>query len=451
MPGKSESDLPVISRWDVLRNRQQIFKNPLPFHRENFQKFGDSFRVKVGMPNGVIFTRNPKIIRHILQKNHRKYQKSKLQTVDLAKYIGRGLLTSNGEHWRVHRRMIQPAFHKKNLAGLFKIMDLAIQEELRRINVNVKEEADVFPLMGDLAFQVVAKSLFSRSDIREPMKRLQEITQRNQRMLIREMRQPYLNWWFKLSGMISKHLKQSEQARNILNKIIEERIISGGDKNDLLDMLLEARYEDGTPMPRRQLIDEVMILFTAGHETTANALSFTLYFLAKDKQVQEKVYGEVADLDLQQDSFTDQFKKLSYTQCCIEESLRLYPPAYIIDREAVEDDEIDDLFLAKDSLVLMSVFELHRYREFWIDPEQYRPERFLEILPKEYANYYYPFGAGPRMCIGNNFAMYEMLLTIARIVSKYKIDTPLSEIEINPMITLKPRKMPIRFSLREKG
>ncbi|MEN8798316.1 MAG: cytochrome P450, partial [Flavobacteriaceae bacterium] len=180
------SDLPSVSRWEVVRNRKRILQNPLPFHRENFEKFGDSFRVKVGMPNGVIFTRDPKIIRHILQKNHRKYQKSKLQTEDLAKYIGKGLLTSNGEHWRKHRRMIQPAFHKKKLVALISIMDRAIEAELERIRVD--EEADIFPLMSDLAFQVVAKSLFSRSDIRERMKRLQQITERNQKMLIREMR-----------------------------------------------------------------------------------------------------------------------------------------------------------------------------------------------------------------------------------------------------------------------
>lgn len=441
------SDLPSVSRWEVVRNRKRILQNPLPFHRENFEKFGDSFRVKVGMPNGVIFTRDPKIIRHILQKNHRKYQKSKLQTEDLAKYIGKGLLTSNGEHWRKHRRMIQPAFHKKKLVALISIMDRAIEAELERIRVD--EEADIFPLMSDLAFQVVAKSLFSRSDIRERMKRLQQITERNQKMLIREMRQPYLNWWFKLSGMITKHLKWSEEARNILDEIIEERIASRESNDDLLGMLLDARYEDGTSMPRRQLIDEVMILFTAGHETTANALSFTLYFLATNERIQEKVFRETVDFNFQKGNIAEQLQKLSFIRNCIEESLRLYPPAYVIDREAIEDDEIDGLFLPKNSLVLMSVFELQRHAEFWNDPEEYNPSRFEKKLPKDYANYYYPFGAGPRMCIGNNFAMYEMLITMARIVSKYQITTPLDRIEINPLISLKPKTVPIRFALRD--
>lgn len=446
MPRNPMSGLPTISRWEVIRNRKRILKNPLPFHNENFERFGDSFQVRVGTPSGVIFTRDPHIIRHVLKKNHKNYQKSKLQTVDLAKYIGHGLLTSNGEHWRVHRRMIQPAFHRKKLVGLLGIMDDAIEEELTRISVN--EPMDIFPLMSDLAFQVVAKSLFSKSDIRQRMKRLQVYTEKNQKMLIREMRQPYLNWWFNLSGKIKRHLEFSRRGREILNDIVEERITSGERKDDLLDMLLEARYEDGTPMPRRQLIDEVMILFTAGHETSANALSFTLYFLAKDQRIQQKVYEEVSKIDLQKNQIAEQIRKLPYTQKCVEESLRLYPPAYVIDREAIEEEEIGGLHLPKGSLVLMSVFELHRYKDFWQDPGKYHPERFEDLAPKEYSDFYYPFGAGPRMCIGNNFAMFEMLLTLARIVSRYKISTTLDEIEINPLISLKPKNVPILFVRR---
>ncbi len=436
-------DLPSVSHWEVIRNRKRILRNPLPFHSENFEKFGDSFRVKIGSPSGVIFTRDPEIIRHILQKNHKNYQKSKLQTEDLAKYIGHGLLTSNGEHWRVHRRMIQPAFHKKKLAGLFNIMDKAIEGELEHIKPGI--ETDVFPRMSDLAFQVVAQSLFSRSDIRKRMVRLQEITENNQRMLIREMRQPYLNWWFRLSGKINRHLNLALEGREILNGIIEERISSGLQKDDLLDMLLAARYEDGTSMSRQQLLDEVLILFTAGHETTANALSFSLYNIARDSKVQEKLYKEIAAVHHTSVDISDLFNKLPFTKCCIEESLRLYPPAYVIDREAIGRDSITGIELQKGSLVLMSVYELHRHSNFWSDPEKFRPERFKERSLKDYAQYYYPFGAGPRMCIGNNFAMYEMILTLYRILSRYRINTNLDEIEINPLISLKPKSVPIRF------
>ena len=341
--------------------------------------------------------------------------------------------------------MIQPAFHKKKLEGLLGIMDRAIEEELERIEND--KEFDVFPVMSDLAFQVVAKSLFSSSDIRQRMKQLQDITERNQRMLIREMRQPYLNWWFRLSGQIRRHMAYAEEGREILNKIVQERIDSGENRDDLLDMLLEARYEDGSPMARRQLLDEVLILFTAGHETTANALSFTLYFLAQNESVQQKVFEEVSQIKPGTELSTV-IRNLPFTQRCIEESLRIYPPAYVIDREAEGEDQIGDLVLPKGSLVLMSVYELHRHRSFWKDPEEYRPERFDEIAPKELTQFYYPFGAGPRMCIGNNFAMSEMVLTVARILRNYKLSTPLEQIEINPLISLKPKSVPIRFQLR---
>ena len=441
--GGTMNDLPTISRYQVFKNRKRILRNPLPFHRENFGKYGDIFRVRVGPGKPVVFTRNPELIRHVLQKQHKKYHKSPLQTEDLAKYIGHGILTSNGEHWRVHRRMVQPAFHKKKLAGLVDIMHDAIKEELSRIEPN--RSCDIFPLMGDLAFQVVAKSLFSRADIRKPMEELQGITQTNQIMLIKEMRQPYLKGWFNLSGQIKRHLDLSLHGRNILNKIINERISSNQEKDDLLDMLLKARYEDGTPMVREQLIDEVMILFTAGHETTANALGFVFLLLAKHQDAQQKAFQEVANVDFQNGDMMQNLGKLQYCKQCIEEAMRLYPPAYFIDRISIDEDVFNGRRISKGTLILLSIYELHRYEDFWESPNEFIPERFGRVDKKDIQEHYYPFGAGPRMCVGNNFAMYEMILTIAEILKKYKVQTSLESIEINPLISLKPKTVPLKF------
>jgi hypothetical protein len=316
------------------------------------------------------------------------------------------------------------------------------------MRIKPDQDQDVFPLMGDLAFQVVAKALFSRADIQDKMHRLQQITETNQKMLIREMRQPYLKWWFKLSGKIKRHLNYSEESRDILNGLIEDRIALENDKDDLLDMLLKATYEDGTHMPRRQLIDEVLILFTAGHETTANALSFTLFLLGKNPEIQEKVFHEAEQAGVATTDCISWIPKMVYTQQCIEEALRLYPPAYIIDRMAKEDLEIANYRIKKGSLLLMSVYELHRYKEFWEEPESYRPERFAKVIKKEMGAYYYPFGAGPRMCIGNNFAMNEMIMTIAHIVKKYRIRNIDEEVKIVPLISLKPKEVLLNFTER---
>jgi hypothetical protein len=339
--------------------------------------------------------------------------------------------------------MIQPAFHKKKLVGLLNTMDQAIKVELERIVPG--ETQDVYPLMGDLAFQTVAKSLFTRDDIQKEMTELKTITEDNQKMLIREMRQPYLKWWYTLSGEINAHLKLSRQARHILNEIIEQRIRSKEEKDDLLDMLLEAKYEDTSSMSREQLIDEVLILFAAGHETTANALGFTLYLLAKNTGIQEKAFQEVAKVDLDNTDVFNNLAVLTYIKQCVEEGMRLYPPAYYIDRMSIEEDQLGEYSIPKDTMLLLAIYELHRDADFWEHPEFFIPDRFEASKKKDYSDYYYPFGAGPRMCIGNNFAMYEMVLTIARVLKKYRMTTDVEEIEINPLISLKPKAVPIKF------
>ncbi len=442
------NNLKLVSRFQVLRNARRILKNPLPFHHENFELHGDSFRVELSTKETILFTRSPGLIKHILQKQHRSYQKSPLQTVDLAKYIGHGLLTSNGEHWRKHRRMVQPAFHKKELQTLMEVMRKTILTQLARIEPNT--EKDVFSLLGDLAFQVVAKSLFSSSNIGEGMEQLQQITEANQRMLIKEMRQPYLRWWYKLNGSIDRHLNRAAKARGLLLEIVEERRSAGGKGSDLLNMLLESRYEDGSRMPDGQLIDELLILFTAGHETTANALSFTLLLLAQHPEIQEQLYEEIIGVDLEQSGadLMHKLMELHFVKQCLEESMRLYPPVYVIDRIAIQDDTFQELFLPKGTMVLMSMYELHRHPNFWERAEEFLPSRFTTVDRKDYAEHYYPFGAGPRMCVGNNFAMYEMIIALAEIVRKYKIYTSLNTIEVNPLISLKPKCVPLQFKER---
>ncbi|WP_350284946.1 cytochrome P450 [uncultured Croceitalea sp.] len=438
-------NLPLVSYREVFKNRKRILENPLPFHKENFDLLGDTFRVKVSPTTSVVFTRDAKMIRHILQRNHKKYEKSPLQTKDLAKYIGHGLLTSNGDHWRKHRRMVQPAFHKKKLKGLLGIMQKAIRSELKRILPNATQ--DVFPLMGDLTFQVVARSLFSRDDIQDEMAELQHITETNQKMLIKEMRQPYLKWWFRLSGEINHHLKLADKGRAVINSIVDERLERGAEKDDLLDMLLKARYEDGTAMSRRQLIDEVLILFTAGHETTANALSFTLGLLAENKEAQNKAFQEVSTVDWNSSNILENISKLQYVKQCIEEGMRLYPPAYIIDRITNMDDDFDGTFIKKNTLFLMSVYELHKHTAFWDNPDAFMPERFDPSGKKDFQEYYYPFGAGPRMCVGNNFAIYEMVMVISELLAKYEISIK-DPLEINPLISLKPQAVKLHFHKR---
>ena len=213
-------------------------------------------------------------------------------------------------------------------------------------------------------------------------------------------------------------------------------------------MLLQARYEDGSPMPRAQLIDELIILFTAGHETTANALSFTLFLLARHPQVQETLFREVCDLDFETKDMLSLLGRLEYAQQCIEESMRLYPPVYVKDRVSLQEEVIGGQAYPAGTTWLMSLFELHRHPDLWESPESFLPERFAPERRKNYTGFYFPFGAGPRMCIGNNFAMYEMLLVIGWVIQQYQIRTPMESLELNPLISLKPGSVLLEFTAR---
>ncbi|TXD82432.1 cytochrome P450 [Subsaximicrobium wynnwilliamsii] len=437
--------IPEVSIFRFIRDSINILKNPLPFHLKNFQEKGDTFKLKIGLKNYVIFSRDAAFAEYVLQKNHRNYTKSKIQTVDLVKYVGRGLLTSEGELWKKQRQLIQPAFHKKQLANLLDTVLEAIQTEYKRIPTGKK--MDVFPIFNDLAFQTVVKSLFSAAANPDDIKHLQHITESGQQMLVKELRQSYLVWWFKASGILKKHLDLVQEARQILKNIVYARRASGEPQDDLLDMLLEARYEDGNYMDEEQLIDEILILFTAGHETTSNALTFIFQLLALHPEWQEKIFEEIKSNENERHDLMAFVMKSKVCQQVIEEGMRLYPPAYFIDRVNVEEDTFEGKIFEKGSNLLFSVYEIHRHPELWDRPLEFRPERFEEGSRK-FSSHYFPFGAGPRKCIGNNFAMFEMIIAVTELIQNYKVFPEFETIEITPLITLKPKNALLKFEKR---
>lgn len=439
--------IPEVSTFRFLRKAIKILNNPLPFHNENFERFGNTFKLKLGFGNYAIFSRDAALAEYVLQKNWKNYTKSPIQTKDLAKYLGEGLLTAEGELWRTQRKLIQPAFHKKHLEQLMATIKDTIVAEIEHIKTDA--EVDVLPFFSDMAFKVVVKSLFSNAASDEEIQTLQDVTEENQQMLVKELRQPYLRWYFKSFGIIKKHLSRSEESRNILLNIINKRKQSGEKFNDLLDMLLDTRYDDGSQMSEEQLIDEILVLFVAGHETTANALSFAVQLLAQHSNWQNKIVSEYQSVLKQNDGNIMQTVGMSQmAKLVVEETLRLYPPAYFMDRVNIEDDSFGDYSFKKGSSILLSIFEIHRHKDLWENPEEFQPERFSPEKAKTYSSHYFPFGAGPRKCIGNNFAMFEMVLAISELLLKFNIVPVKQNIEINPLITLKPKNAVVKFENR---
>lgn len=309
-------------------------------------------------------------------------------------------------------------------------------EKLEGVELNISAE------MNRVALDIVSKSLFI-SDVESEIDKISAWVTVAIEMGAERIRNP-----FKLPTWVPtpSNLKQNKAVAvldEVITGIIEKRRADSVNYNDLLSMLMEARDEDtGEGMSNRQLRDEVMTIFIAGHETTANALTWALYLLAQNPEIEKKLQEEI-DTVLQGRpvSFED-LRQLQYTRQVIDETMRIYPPAWIIGRKNVEDDEIGGYHIPAGTNCLIPTICIHRSPKYWENPMVFNPERFSPDRVKEQKKYtYFPFGGGPRLCIGNNFALMEMQVVLASIMQRYSMqlkDT--TPIELDPLITLRPKQ-----------
>ena len=443
MPHSTPKRPPSVSRWTSIRRAAKFVANPIPILDDNIRNCGQTYQFHIGGLQPGIVTIDPAVIQHVLQKNHRNYRKSKIQTGILAHYVGQGLLTSDGPYWLQQRRLIQPGFHRERLATLVSLMNSEINTYISQLEKQITHLPTVSlnQDMHRLAFRIVAKTLFSTALAEEDLQRLSNQISELQSYIVKEIRQPFFRWWFKLSGQRSHHERLADETKSIITKLIRQRISSGNRADDLLQMLLDTRYEDtGEPMSEQQVLDESLILFVAGHETSANALSWILYLLSQNAQALGELRREVDNqLGAEIPDFT-KLPQLIYTTQVIEESLRLFPPAWIIDRVAIDDDEIAGYHIAKNTLMILYVYGTHHNPKYWPSAEDFDPTRFSPNQKKAIKPFtYFPFGGGPRMCIGNNFAMMEMQLIVSRLVQHFDFRLlNASEIGLMPMVTLRP-------------
>jgi len=436
--------IPAIPRWKSLLNSVRFLRNPLEVISENIARYGDTYSFHLGGVQKGIMSARPEIIQHVLQKNHRNYRKSPIHFDKLARFLGNGLLTSDGNYWLRQRRLIQPGFHRKRLEGLAAVMN----DEIARFLDRLEEKAALNPTidmshaMMELAFRVVARSLFSADLPEEKLIALSRDITELQAFIIRLIRQPYLEWWFKLSGKTDFHLQMAARSRSVVADIIRQRRQSDAVHDDLLQMLLDARYEDsGEGMTEEQLIDESLILFVAGHETTANALAWTWHLLSQHPETVQGLRDEHQRVLAGRLPAFDDLPSLEYTLQVIEESMRLYPPAWITDRVAVEDDVVDGVRIPAGAMIALSIYGVHHSAAHWQEPEMFRPERFSkENKASRHPYAYLPFGGGPRLCIGNSFALMEMQLILVQMLGRFELEAvPGQTILPQALITLRPK------------
>lgn len=414
---------------------------PLKLYLEGALKHGDIVYYKMG-PVDVYLLNNPEHIKHVLQDNQRNYFKGKGYD-KLFPVLGNGLLLSDGDFWHRQRKLSQPAFHRQRLIGFSKTMTDATAEMLERWKKHpAGETLDVAKEMMRLTLAIVSRTLLSTDvsddadNVGAALTRL--LAETNDRLL------SIFPWEKVPSPRNSRFKKDLETLDSVVFRVIEERRRTGQDTGDLLSMLMQTRDEEtGESMNDRQLRDEVMTIFLAGHETTATLLSWAFVLLSRNPHVARKLAAEAKEICAggRTPTFED-LPRLRYTQMVIDETLRLYPPAWVLARENKADDEIGGYTIPAGSIIVLSPYVVHRLPHLWDNPEGFDPERFSPEhagAPRHKFSYF-PFSGGPRVCIGNNFAIMEAQLILAMITSRYRLDlVPGFPIEPEALITLRPK------------
>ena len=416
-------------------------RNPVQVLSKYTDILGDTFRFYFGGVKEAIVTTSPTVIQHVLKTNSENYHKSEIQTKRMGHFLGKGLLTSHGEVWRTQRRLIQKGFDRKQLDVLSSIMQDSLEDSLRDFDRQARSgPVDIYPHLMKMTFGMVGRSLFGARLKEEDIDVISHTISTIQEFMVRQTIQPYLNPWFAASGELRRHEQMRARADGILLDYIKRRR-QEAPGHDLLQILMDARYSDGQGMPDDLVLSESMQLLVAGHETSSNALSWLLYLLSSRPDCIERLREEFDSVLGGEPLTYAHVAKLEFSAQVVQEGLRLYPPFWMVDRMALSDDQIGDLRIPAGSTVVVFVYGVHHSARLWEDPERFDPERFTKANEKLRAPCtWLPFGAGPRGCIGGNYAMLQILMILSVLLRKYELElSPGQTIEPRPMVILRPK------------
>ena len=415
-------------------------QNPVQVLNKYIGIHGETFRFYFGGVKPAIVTINPTVIQHVLKTNSDNYHKSHIQKKRMGRFLGKGLLTTEGEPWKMQRRLIQSGFERKQLEVLSTIMQDSLDESLRDFDRQAQlGPVDIYPLMMKITFAMVGKSLFGARLKEDDIDLISHAISTVQEFMVRQTIQPYLNPWFAVSGELRRHWEMRSRAFGILGDYLQRRR-KEAPGHDLLQILMDARYSNGQGMPDDLILSESMQLLVAGHETSSNGLSWLLYLLSSRPDCVEKVRQEFEDVLGDKPMRFSDVPKFQFTTQVINEALRLYPPFWMVDREAVADDRVGDIAIPRGSTVVVFIHGVHHSPQYWDNPESFDPERFSKANEKMHTPFaHLPFGAGPRGCIGGNYAMLQILMILSVLLRKYDFRlVPGQAIEARPMVILRP-------------
>jgi cytochrome P450 len=386
---------------------------------------------------------HPDHVQQVLIDQYRIFTKQTKGYQNLRLFLGNGLVTSEGDFWLRQRRIAQPAFHKKRIAGFADTMVRATEDLVRSWETPAKEGTpiDVAAEMTRLTLRIAGETLLS-SDPSSSASVVSSSLMAVQHEANARMNSPWsppLEWPLPRNR---RYLAAAGELDRVVLGIIDARRRGKETKDDLLQMFLEAKDEEtGERMDDKQLRDEVMTVFLAGHETTSNALAWTFYLLSRFPSVARALHEEAANVLGDRRATAEDLPKLDLSRRVLQEAMRLHPPVWIIGRAPSEDVEISGYDVPARSLVFLSPWVIHHHPSFWEDPMGFDPDRWLpERAKKMHRHQYFPFAAGPRMCIGAGFATMEGQLVLSTIARRYRLDlVPGRRVDPEPLITLRPK------------
>jgi cytochrome P450 len=441
-PNKQEKNAGGIPKLQTLDSLRELQRSPLHFLASLPQKYGDLVQVKIFFWPTLIIN-HPDYIKQVLQDNYKNYDKDVPIFNLFRPLLGNGLVTAyGGESWLRQRRLMQPAFHRQQIETIGKSICTLTEEMLTRWEGSAlkREPLDIAQEMIHLTLRITSDALF-HSDISENTRTFEQAFSEINEFLLEFFNRPFPP--LKVPTPRNRRFWACLRTLDtVVYQIIQQRRQSGEKHEDLLAMLIQARdEEDGQGMSDQQLRDEIMTLLVAGHETAANALAWCWYLLAMNPEKEEKLQEEVDRVLGGRQPTVGDLRELPYTRMVFEEAMRLYPPVWIIMRKALKEDVLGGNTIAANTYILWSTYAIHRHPDFWEEPEKFEPERFSEENSAGRPRHVYiPFSHGPRLCIGNTFAMTEAQLIIAAVAQRYRLKlVPGQKIEPQALMTLRPK------------
>ncbi len=437
-------NFPLVLLSQIFPSTQPF--DPLAFNLSTAREFGDIAYFRIG-PLRIYQLNHPELIRQILVEQAANFHKPALIKLATRRILGTGLITSDGALWKQQRKLIQPAFRHDRLMDAYGDV---ISEFAQRM-VSSFEDGEVRSIdedMGKLTLAIVVKSLFGE-DLSRNAREIGDLL-----LAVAGAANERMNSPFRLRSWIPTRREKRALARldEIIRVLVRKRRESAEQRDDLLSVMLAAvDAETGAGMSDRQLRDGMMTLFLAGQDTTAHALSWTWYLLARHPDVEAKLVDELRRVLAGRAPLAADLAKLPYTDMIIREAMRLFPPAPVFARQAIEDVTVGGWEIPKGSLVQVSTYALQRDPRFFSEPEQFTPERFAAGWEERIPRYaYLPFGGGPRVCIGNGFAMMEARLILAAVAQRCKLSLePNTEIAPKQLVTLRPGQ-PVRMRVTKR-